>query len=53
MPKDELDMRPLGHSASSRGLSIKFAFEQDKPRHQPSIKAEQIKDLPILEGFGL
>ena len=30
-----------------------FAFERGKPRYQPSIKAEQIKDLTILEGFGL
>ena len=30
-----------------------FANERSKPRHQPSIKAEQVKDLAILEGFGL
>ena len=34
-------------------LTIIFASERGKPRHQPSIVAEQIKDLPILEGFGL
>ena len=34
-------------------LTIIFASERGKPRHQSSIKAEQIKDLAILEGFGL
>jgi len=34
-------------------FAIHFAFERGKPRHQPSIKAEQVKDLAILEGFGL
>ena len=34
-------------------LVIHFAFGRGKPRHQPSIKAEQVKDLAILEGFGL
>ena len=34
-------------------LTTIFTVERGKPRHQPSIKAEQVKDLPILEGFGL
>ena len=34
-------------------FAIHFAFGWGKPRHQPSIKAEQVKDLAILEGFGL
>ena len=34
-------------------FAIHFTFGRGKPRHQPSIKAEQVKDLAILEGFGL
>lgn len=34
-------------------ITIIFAVERGKPRHQLSIKAEQVKDLAILEGFGL
>jgi hypothetical protein len=40
-------------SIIKNNLSTIFAFERGKPRDQRSIKAEQIKDLAILEGFGL